>query len=135
MAKAISKSQKIRNLLADGLDVAAVAKKVGVSANYVYAIRWQDKNKKAKAKAAKQAKKVEVKVEATPLVLTPPVEATKPVENGVDVFKLIETMDMSFHLGSALNQIVDASRGGLDYTGKLEKAITHLQREIQSLAF
>jgi len=61
MAKKISKSEKIRNLLAQGMSVAQIAKKLDVSPNYVYAIRWNAANKKNKAKVAKANGKAKVK--------------------------------------------------------------------------
>ena len=61
MAKKISKSEKIRNLLAHGMSVAQIAKKLDVSPNYVYAIRWNAANKKNKAKVAKANGKAKVK--------------------------------------------------------------------------
>jgi len=51
----VSKSAKIRELLAQGKTVQQVAKKLGVKPTYVYAVRWQAKNKATK-KPAKKAK-------------------------------------------------------------------------------
>lgn len=50
------KSKKIRLLRAKGLSVPAVAKKVGVSTNYVYTLEWKDKHKGGAKKAHKTAK-------------------------------------------------------------------------------
>ena len=54
--KRISKTEKIRKLLAEGKSVKDIAKKVGTSANYVYFVRWNAPDKKP-AKKAKTVKK------------------------------------------------------------------------------
>lgn len=48
----MTKSAKIRKLMAKGLSVAEIAKRVKVHANYVHTIKWLDKkNKKPEKKA------------------------------------------------------------------------------------
>lgn len=51
----VSKSEKIRNLLKQGMTVNEVAKKLKISPAYVYSVRWQAKQKAAK-KSGKKAK-------------------------------------------------------------------------------
>ena len=48
--KSISKSQQIRNLLKDGMDTAAIAKRLNVTKQYVYVVRHEEKLRNAKQK-------------------------------------------------------------------------------------
>lgn len=49
----MTKSAKIRKLLAKNLDAAEVAKRLKIPVNYVYTIKWLDKKKKKPSKIVK----------------------------------------------------------------------------------
>ena len=51
----MSKSDRIRRLLARGLDIKEIAKRTGATVNLVHQVKWQDANKKKSA--PKKAKK------------------------------------------------------------------------------
>lgn len=74
-----SKTSKILALLAKGMTVKKVAEKVGTSANYVYAVRWQAANKSKKT-PAKKAKKTGIKVSNKAEDTTLPWDAIEPAD-------------------------------------------------------
>jgi hypothetical protein len=59
----MSKSERIRQLLAKGLETKEIAKRLKVSANLVSQVKWHEKNKKkpAKKKAGKKENPIEWK--------------------------------------------------------------------------
>lgn len=67
MSAKLSKTEKIRKMLADGESVKNIAKKIGSSANYVYYVKWHDKkkagngSKKPKAKTTGKLTKMKAK--------------------------------------------------------------------------
>ena len=155
MAKKISKSEKIRNLLAHGMSVAQIAKKLDVSPNYVYAVRWNAANKKNKAKVAKANGKAKVKEdkkipEVTALAKelakmdeelasarTPAVDSVNKPEHytvgGIEVWDYIAAKELNYNLGNVVKYVsrADYKSYGNDYVEDLQKARAYLDREIK----
>jgi len=155
MAKKISKSEKIRNLLAHGMSVAQIAKKLDVSPNYVYAIRWNAANKKNKAKVAKANGKAKVKEDKKiPEVTALAKELAKMDEEfvaarypaddkinapehytvgGIEVWDYIAAKELNYNLGNVVKYVsrADYKSYGNDYVEDLQKARAYLDREIK----
>lgn len=77
----MTKSAKIRKLLAKNLDAAEVAKRLKIPVNYVYTIKWLDKKKKPSkiVKAVTEVKQALDMIEKKPtLKMRSWVEANKP---------------------------------------------------------
>jgi hypothetical protein len=130
-------SAKIRRYLANGASPEYIAKKLGISKNRVYTVRWKDANKTVKPK---KAKPTELKREAVltndeiialfdhpkpDLVNHPPHYKA----GGIEVIDFIEAKDLNFRLGNAVKYISRAGKKG-DPIEDLEKALWYLQREI-----
>ena len=89
----MTKTERIRNMLANQVPVPEIAKKVKVSASYVYALR------KAEAKPKWQAKTVIVKDAA----VSEPVAATPlDVQVGGDHYKGMKIQPIEFILANGL---------------------------------
>lgn len=150
-------SAKIRRFLAKGKSVSEIAKRLGVSKNYVWTVIWKEKQK---AKAAKPEAKPEAKrkpgrpkkekvVEQRWVDITYPGEALIPgsvplpadlvnhpphyTAGGIETLDFIEAKDLNFRLGNAVKYIARAGKKvGGDPVQDLEKAAFYLKREIDA---
>lgn len=134
-----TKTEKILALLKGGMSPVDVAKKVKVSAAYVYTLRSKHGKKKPgrpkKEKVVKQ-KWVDVVIPAEALIPNP--LPTDPVNHpphytagGIETLDFIEAKDLNYRLGNVIKYI---SRAGKKVDGDpiqdLEKAAFYLNREI-----
>jgi DNA-binding CsgD family transcriptional regulator len=130
-----SKTAQIRALLAQGLSVAQIAKKLKTSPSSVYQVRWRDE------KNAKMAEIVEDMVGfwQEPVQEVAAVEA--PVQNdlvnhpphykagGIETIDFIEAKQLGYHLGNVVKYISRAQhKGGME---DLLKAQWYLNRAIE----
>lgn len=140
----MTKADKIRRYLAKGTSVSEIAKRLGVSKNYVHVQRWKA-HKKAQEDAAvkpeakrKPGRPKKEKVEAlipgsvplpADLVNHPP----HYTAGGIETLDFIEAKDLNFRLGNAVKYIARAGKKvGGDPVQDLEKAAFYLKREIDA---
>lgn len=132
------KTEKILALLDKGLKPTEVAKKVKVSAPYVYALRSKTKAK-AKKKPGRPKKEwtqiseivvpVEALLEASVSDLVNHPEHY--THGGFEVIDFIEAKDLNYRLGNVVKYISRADKKvGGDPLRDLEKAAFYLNREI-----
>ena len=137
----MTKSAKIRKLMAKGLSVAEIAKRVKVHANYVHTIKWLDKRNK------KPEKKAQFKSPRSRLIsdlfemksALNVIGSRKDVVNhpqhyksgGVETLDFIEAKDLNYRLGNVVKYVVRCGKkDGSDPVQDLEKAAFYLNREI-----
>ena len=155
----MTKSAKIRRLLAKNLTAVEIAKQLKIPANYVYTVKWLDKkNKKKPSKIIKAVTEVKqaldvIEKKPTKLIIQPQHKDTamkllaeldaaekkldlvnKPphyTDGGVDTLKFIEAKDLNYRLGNVVKYISRAGKKvGSDPVQDLEKARFYLEREI-----
>ena len=130
-----TKTAKIRALLAQGLAVAQIAKKLKTSPSSVYQVRWRDE------KNAKMAEIVEDMVGFWKEPVQETVQAEEPVQNdlvnhpphykagGIETIDFIEAKRLGYHLGNVVKYISRAQhKGGME---DLLKAQWYLNRAIE----
>ena len=135
----MTKSAKIRKLLAKDLDVAQISKRLKIPANYVYTVKWLDKKKKPSKiiKAVKEVKqaldviemrrpKHRLQATETDLVNHPPHYKS----GGVETIDFIEAKDLNYRLGNVVKYVSRAGKKESDPIEDLKKAAWYLQREI-----
>jgi Protein of unknwon function (DUF3310) len=157
----MTKSAKIRRLLAKNLTAVEIAKQLKIPANYVYTVKWLDKkNKKKPSKIIKAVTEVKqaldvIEKKPTKLIVQPKHKDTamkllaeldaaekkldlvnKPphyTDGGVDTLKFIEAKDLNYRLGNVVKYISRAGKKvGSDPVQDLEKARFYLEREIEA---
>jgi hypothetical protein len=155
----LSKSEKIRNLLAQGLEAKEIAKRVGVPNAYVHTVRWNAKKSAEKVAAAaisgapapKRGRPVNVKMKLPPkmwqklLEDLPPMtgnpipkvndEVTRPSHytvGGIETWDFIDAKNLPYHLASVIKYVSRAPYKGDELTD-LRKAQQHLERRIALL--
>jgi transcriptional regulator with XRE-family HTH domain len=131
---------KIRRFLAKGVSADEIAKKLGISKNRVYTVRWKEAKKTVKPK---KAKPTELKREA---VLTddeiialfdrPKPDLVNHPEHykagGIETIDFIESKDLNYRLGNVVKYISRAGKKDSDPVQDLEKAAWYLKREIEA---
>ena len=135
----MTKSAKIRKLLAKDLDVAQISKRLKIPANYVYTVKWLDKKKKPSKiiKAVKEVKqaldviemrrpKHRLQATETDLVNHPPHYKS----GGVETIDFIEAKDLNYRLGNVVKYVSRAGKKESDPIEDLKKALWYLNREI-----
>ena len=155
----MTKSAKIRKLLAKNLDAAEVAKRLKIPVNYVYTIKWLDKKKKPSkiVKAVTEVKQAMDAIEKKPQrvminlarrkdgaiidlnkggeVISPPDPVNHPPHyksGGVETIDFIEAKDLNYRLGNVVKYVSRAGRKATDPIEDLKKAAWYLQREISA---
>jgi len=152
----MTKADKIRRYLAKGTSVSEIAKRLGVSKNYVHVQRWKAHKKaqedaavKPEAKRKPGRPKKEKVVEQRWVDITYPGEALIPgsvplpadlvnhpphyTAGGIETLDFIEAKDLNFRLGNAVKYIARAGKKvGGDPIQDLEKAKFYLDREINT---
>lgn len=146
-------TNKVRRMLAQGLDAPEIAKKLKIKPAYVHTVKWLDKkNGKPKKPVlkmksffeAKQALDV-IEKKPTRLLVQPQHEyaAMKILANndlvnhpphyksgGIETIDFIEAKDLNYRLGNVVKYVSRAGRKNTDPVQDLEKAAWYLQREI-----
>ena len=156
----MSKSDKIRRLLARGLKVKEIAKQTGATVNLVHQVKWQaERKKKAQPershnpKVVKAEKKYIKKVKAafkSPRsrliqevfqakkaleVISPPDMVNHPPHykaGGIETIDFIEAKDLNYRLGNVVKYVSRAGKKSSDPVQDLEKALFYLKREIDA---
>jgi hypothetical protein len=138
----MSKSERIRQLLAKGLETKEIAKRLKVSANLVSQVKWHEKNKKkpAKKKAGKKENPLdwkwvnlpaEAEIPQTDKKIDPVNSPPHYTAGGIETIDFIEAKDFNYRLGNVIKYV---SRAGKKVDGDpitdLEKAKWYLDREI-----
>jgi len=142
--------------LAKGTSISEIAKRLGVSKNYVHVQRWKAHKKaqedaavKPEAKRKPGRPKKEKVVEQRWVDITYPGEALIPgsvplpadlvnhpphyTAGGIETLDFIEAKDLNFRLGNAVKYIARAGKKeGVDPIQDLEKAAFYLKREIDA---
>jgi hypothetical protein len=154
----MSKSEKIRRLLARGLSVKEIVKQTKFSVNLVHQVKWQAaKNKQAQPershnpKVVKAEKKYIKKVKAafkSPRsrliqevfqakkaleVISPPDMVNHPPhyrDGGIETIDFIEAKDLNYRLGNVVKYVSRAGKKDSDPLVDLKKARWYLDREI-----
>lgn len=140
--KKVTKSARIRELLAQGKSQAEIVKSLKVSPQLVYAVAKQKPKLKSKARFNSprsrlindlfQMKKAMDEVDAEKkleqdLVNHPPHYKA----GGIETIDFIEAKDLNYRLGNVVKYVSRAGRKpGSDPVKDLEKALWYLQREI-----
>ena len=143
---------KIRRLLAKGLNVSEIAKKLKINPSRVHTVKWLDKKAEAKKKVqverSHDPKVVKVEQDYLKTVKTamdaiqkkPYMKAAfeKPdivnhpphyKSGGIETIDFIEAKDLNYRLGNVVKYVSRAGKKG-DPIQDLEKAAWYLQREI-----
>lgn len=146
----MSKAAKIRVLLAEGMAVADIAKKLKISAPYVTQVRWhwQGGKKSGRIKFVKQnAQKLMASRFAVPKLDVPygkPVaEKLRPdmvnnpahyTKGGIETIDFIEAkgLDSDYHIANVIKYLSRASDKG-NYLEDLKKAQWYLARRIEKI--
>jgi transposase-like protein len=149
----MSKSDRIRQLLAKGVEVKEIAKRLKVSSNLVHQVKWQAKNKKKQAtperstnpKVQKAEKKYIKKVGRlfkSAIVTKKEIDALfKPLPDpvnspphykagGFETIDFIEAKDLNYRLGNVVKYVSRAGKKDSDPLVDLKKARWYLDREI-----
>ena len=141
--KRTNKTPQIIELSKQGLKPAAIAKKLGVSLNYVYNIRNKHKNKiKDKPLSAYERllkdslaqarmEQPRIRMQASPsadMVNHPP----HYTAGGIETIDFIEAKKLGYNLGNVIKYITRSDLKG-DKLENLEKAQWYLNREINNL--
>ena len=151
-------SDKIRRLLAKGLNVADIAKKLNVKPGRVYTVKYLDKKKKKPSRiveAVKEMKQALDVVEPKRVminlarrkdgaiidlnkggeVISPPDPVNHPphyTKGGIETIDFIEAKDLNYRLGNVIKYVSRAGKKDSDPIQDLEKAAWYLQREINA---
>lgn len=115
----MSKAAKIRVLLAEGMEVADIAKKLKFTVPYVSQVRWHWQKNKVKAKP-KQA--------VVDMVNQPPHYTT----GGIETVDFIEAKGLDYHLGNVVKYVSRAMHKGNELED-LKKAAWYLARRIEKM--
>jgi len=136
-----SKTQRIKELLAQGKAVKEIAKQVGCDLSWVYVIRGHKRKYKKRSKGAK--KLVEQRNEvARAVASTKAVRAEIAAENtavnhpshytvgGIETYDFIKAKGLSYELGNVVKYITRA-KWKADYLEDLKKARWYLDAAIK----
>ena len=149
-------SDKIRRLLAKGLNVADIAKKLNVKPGRVYTVKYLDKKKKKPSRIVEAVKEMKqaldviegrkaLNAKPTKLLIQPQhkdaamelLAATDLVNHpphytkgGIETIDFIEAKDLNYRLGNVVKYVSRAGKKDSDPIEDLEKAAWYLQREI-----
>jgi hypothetical protein len=149
---------KIRRLLAKGLNVSEIAKKLKINPSRVHTVKWLDKKAEAKKKVQVERSHDPKVTEAeqdymrsikramdtiqkkpTKLFIQPQyAKAALDLVNspphyksgGIETIDFIEAKDLNYRLGNVIKYVSRAGRKNTDPVQDLEKAAWYLQREI-----
>lgn len=148
----MTKSAKIRKLLAKNLDAAEVAKRLKIPVNYVYTVKWLDKKKKKPSRIVKDVTEMKqaldvIEKKPTKLIIQPQYKdvamkllADNDLVNhpphyksgGIETIDFIEAKDLNYRLGNVVKYVSRAGKKDSDPVQDLEKALWYLQREINA---
>lgn len=158
----MNKSDRIRRLLAKGLSVSEIAKRLKVKPNLVHQVKWVDKKKPSgkatfKSPRSKLIQSVFQTVkdiqpakqrfasskDFSPQKLLAELEAAekkldlvnKPphyTTGGVETLDFIEAKDLNYRLGNVVKYVVRCGKKNTDPVQDLEKAMFYLKREIEA---
>ena len=141
-----TKSDKIRRLLAKGVDRQTIAKKLNVSDQLIYAVAVRGGYVKKKAKKTKKPSKIIKAVEQMDLELKN-LLIVKGIDKGIDkvnhpphyrtggieTIDFIEAKDLNYRLGNVIKYVSRAGRKlDSDPVEDLEKAAWYLNRELEA---
>lgn len=138
----MKKTVKVRRFLDKGLSASEIAKKLKVSPNYVYTVKWLDKKNgasvkkkyKKPSKIVKAAKEVDRYLKD--LNLPKPDIVNHPPHykaGGIETLDFIEAKDLNFRLGNVVKYVSRAGKKlDSDPIKDLEKAAFYLNREIEA---
>jgi hypothetical protein len=142
-------SAKIRRYLANGASPEYIAKKLGISKNRVYTVRWKEAKKTDERlsplnKAAKR-KPGRPKIRETAVLTNdefialfdhPKPDLVNHPEHykagGIETIDFIEAKDLNYRLGNVVKYVSRAGKKDSDPVQDLEKAAWYLQREIDA---
>ena len=158
----MNKSDRIRRLLAKGLSMSEIAKRLKVKPNLVHQVKWADKKKPSgkatfKSPRSKLIQSVFQTVkdiqpakqrfasskDFSPQKLLAELEAAekkldlvnKPphyTTGGVETLDFIEAKDLNYRLGNVVKYVVRCGKKNTDPVQDLEKAMFYLKREIEA---
>lgn len=140
----MTKKAKVRRFLEKGLSANEIAKKLKVTPNYVYTLKWSDKKNGNLPPAKKKYKKptkliVQPQYKEAALKLLGAKEAdivNHPPHykaGGIETLDFIEAKDLNFRLGNVVKYVSRAGRKpDSDPLKDLEKAAFYLKREIDA---
>ena len=128
----MTKSAKIRKLLAKNLDAAEVAKRLKIPVNYVYTVKWLDKKKKKPSKIVKAVKEMKQALDVIEKKADPVNHPPHYKSGGVETIDFIEAKDLNYRLGNVVKYVSRAGRKATDPIEDLKKAAWYLQREISA---
>jgi len=156
----VNKSDRIRRLLAKGLSVSEIAKRLKVKPNLVHQVKWADKKKPSgKATFKSPRSKLIQSVFQTVKDIQPAKQRFATAESflpqkllaeldaaekkldlvnkpphyttgGVDTLDFIEAKDLNYRLGNVVKYVVRCGKKNTDPVQDLEKAMFYLKREI-----
>ena len=127
----MSKKAKILSLLKSGKSINTVAKLVKVKPQYVYYVRWIDKNKKP-SKIVKAVKETKAELKALLPQSDPVNHPAHYKAGGVETIDFIEAKDLNYRLGNVVKYVSRAGKKNSDPVQDLEKAAWYLNREIEA---
>jgi len=123
---------KIRRFLAKGVSAAEIAKKLGISKNRVYTVRWKQAQKPTELK--REALLTDDEIIA--LFDRPKPDLVDHPEHykagGIETIDFIESKDLNYRLGNVVKYISRAGKKDSDPVQDLEKAAWYLKREIEA---
>ncbi len=126
----MSKKAKILSLLKSGKSINTVAKLVKVKPQYVYYVRWIDKNKKP-SKIVKAVKETKAELKLLPPKSDPVNHPAHYKAGGVETIDFIEAKDLNYRLGNVIKYVSRAGKKEKsDPIEDLKKAQFYLTREI-----
>lgn len=126
-----SNAAKIRVLLAEGVSVQDIAKKLKLNTNYVYQVKWHW------AKTPKGAEKPKNKITTFKELSEKVVEDYRMVNHpphytagGIETIDFIEAKELDYHLANVVKYVSRAGRKG-ELLEDLQKAQWYLNRRIE----
>lgn len=138
MSKRNSMATKVRAFMKKNPNVTPkdVAMEFGTSVQYVYALRYAERAKQAKAKAEVSTPKPKAKPTVQIELFEPPDDPVNHPAHykvgGIETIDFIEAKRLNYHLGNVIKYITRADHKG-DRRENLLKARWYLERELQSL--
>ena len=130
MAKTMT--DKIRRLLAAGNSVPEIARRLKVRQQYVYTVRWLDKNKQEKQEKRDRSVFTPDSVINPQVVIETVNHPPHYKAGGIETIDYIEAKDLNYRLGNVIKYVSRAGKKNSDPIEDLEKAAWYLQREIDA---
>jgi transposase len=131
-----SNAAKIRVLLAEGMDINDIAKKLKLNTNYVYQVKWHW------AKTPKGVEKPKNKITTLKKMQEEffPLKAASEAVNhpphytagGIETIDFIEAKELDYHLANVVKYVSRAGRKG-ELLEDLQKAQWYLTRRIEQV--